>query len=66
MPTVLSVGKRRHIPVLITLRFGEDEEPRDCGITEREYLSLGSPAVGDTLSEEEAERLLALDARHRA
>ncbi len=66
MPTVLSVGSRRTAPLLLTVGYEGEREPRCYGITEREYLALGSPAVGDTLTEEEAERLAALDERHRA
>ena len=66
MPTVLSVGSRPRAPVLITLRYEDGGEPRCYAITEKEYLALGAPAVGTDLSEEEAERLAALDERHRA
>ena len=63
--TVLSVGKSRVAPVLLTVA-PEEGEPQKYGISEGEYLALGSPRVGDVLDDVCAERLRALDEGHRA
>ena len=65
MLTVLSVGKSRVSPVLLTVAPSEGE-PQKYGISEGEYLALGSPRPGDTLEGEREERLIALDEGHRA
>ena len=63
--TVLSVGKSRVAPVLLTVA-PEEGEPQKYGISEGEYLALGAPRVGDVLDDARAERLRALDEGHRA
>ena len=62
---VLSVGKSRTAPILLHAAR-EGEEAVGYRLSEGEYRTLGAPAVGDILSEEIAERLVAYDARHRA
>lgn len=62
---LLAIGHTKAAPVLLTAAEGEGA-PRRYTLTEAEYRSLGSPAVGDTLKEEAADRLRALDAGHRA
>ena len=62
---VLSVGKSRTAPILLhAARDGE--EAVGYRLSEGEYRALGAPSVGDILTEEIAERLVAYDARHRA
>lgn len=62
---VLSVGKSRTAPILLhAARDGE--EAVGYRLSEGEYRALGAPSVGDILTEEIAERLVACDARHRA
>ena len=65
MLTVLSVGKSKTAPVLLTASPDEGE-PKRYGISEGEYISLGSPRPGDVLEGEREERLVALDEGHRA
>ena len=62
---VLSVGKSRTAPILLhAARDGE--EAVGYRLSEGEYRALGAPSVGDILTEEIAEQLVAYDARHRA
>ena len=62
---VLSVGKSRTAPILITAgRDGEDAV--GYRLTEGEYRTIGAPVAGDALSETVAEQIKAYDARHRA
>ena len=63
---ILSVRSTKAAPFLLTVLCEEGEEPVRLGISEAEYASLGSPAVGDILDGAEEEALLAMDARHRA
>lgn len=62
---VLSVGKSRTAPVLLHAAK-EGEDAVGYRLSEGEYRTLGSPAVGDTLPEEIADRMIGYDARHRA
>ncbi len=62
---VLSVGKSRTAPILLTA-VRDGEEPIGYRLTEGEYCALGSPPVGAELAEEVTAQMSAYDARHRA
>ncbi len=62
---VLALAKTKAAPVLLTAATAEGE-PERYPLTEAEYRDLGAPLVGDILTEEGAEQLLAYAARHRA
>lgn len=68
MITVLSVGSSEKAPVLLTLLSEADggTERLLCPLFEKEYQSLGSPAAGTVLSEEEETLLLSLWEEHKA
>lgn len=46
--------------------FGEDSKKLSLTVKDEEYISLGSPSVGDTVSDEVIEALSASDERYRA
>ena len=52
--------------ITLSVTLEGESEPRCLSVTEGEYISLGSPTPPSELDEETAERLLALDERHRA
>ena len=63
---IISVRSTQRAPVLLTVLCEEGAEPLKLGISEAEYISLGAPVRGEVLDGEREERLLAMDARHRA
>lgn len=65
MLTILAVGKTKTVPVLLTA-VTEAGETVKYGVTENEYLALGTPAVGETLDGEREEALRAMHSAHVA
>ena len=65
MLTILSVGKTKTVPVLLSA-VTETGETVKRGITEGEYTALGRPAVGDILDGEREACLDTMDEAHRA
>ena len=62
---VLAIAHTKAAPVLLTAETAEGE-PARYPLTEAEYRALGEPRVGDTLTDESAERLCGYATRHRA
>ncbi len=63
---LLSCAPAKAGGITLSVTLEGESEPRSLSVTEGEYASLGSPAPPVELDEETAERLLALDERHRA